>query len=221
MAGLNVAVLISGRGTNLQSLIDACGEAEFPARIALVLSDVPDVMGLDRAELDGIPTAVIERKDFEDKKKFEDAIHDALKKAKVDLVCLAGFMRLVSDTFVDRWHDKLINIHPSLLPAFKGLEVHERVLASGVRVSGCTVHFVRAEMDVGPIIVQAAVPVMPDDDTKALAARVLRQEHQIYPLAVRLIAEGRAKVVDERVVLDGVAMAETTLANPPPPEDAD
>ena len=144
-----------------------------------------------------------------------------MSKAKVDLVCLAGYMRLVSETFVERWHDRLINIHPSLLPAFKGLDVHERVLAAGVRVTGCTVHFVRAEMDVGPIIVQAAVPVLPDDDAKALAARVLRQEHKIYPLAVRLIAEDRANVVDERVVLDGVEMAETTLANPPPSEDAD
>ena len=214
MADLSIAVLISGRGTNLQSLIEACREDDFPARIALVLSDVPDVMGLDRAELDGIPTTVIERRNPKDTAAFEDAIHKALTTAKVDLVCLAGFMRLLSESFVKRWRDRLINIHPALLPAFKGLEVHERVLESGVRFSGCTVHFVRKIMDDGPIIMQAVVPVHWGDDVKSLAARILRQEHRIYPLAVRLIAEGKVTVKDDRAAVEGVYWSEGTLINP-------
>ncbi len=219
MARLNIAVLISGRGTNLQSLIEACRDPSFPARIALVLSDVPDVMGLDRAELDDIPTLVVERKNYKDKKNFEEDINAALMDAKVELVCLAGFMRLVSDEFVDRWRDRLINVHPSLLPDFKGLEVHERVLESGVKIAGCTVHYVRAEMDTGPIIVQASVPVQPDDDVEHLAARVLREEHKIYPLAVRLIAEERIKVIDDHVEFDDVSAAAIAAVNAPPAND--
>ncbi len=211
---MNLAILISGRGTNLQSLIEACRDEDFPARVGLVISDVPNVMGLDRAELDGIPTAVIDYKSHKVAKAFEDAIHKTLTKAKVDLVCLAGFMRLLSAGFVKRWHDRLINVHPSLLPAFKGLQVHERVLESGTRFSGCTVHFVRAAMDDGPIIIQAAVPVNPGDDVESLAARVLRQEHHIYPLAVRLLAEGRVKVKDERVNVEGVDWSQEAVLNP-------
>jgi len=214
MARLKVAVLISGRGSNLQALIDACLHADFPAAIVLVMSDVPGAHGLSRAEAAGIPTAVVERKDFEDRDGFEDALTGALLEAAPELVCLAGFMRVLGDGFVGRWQGRLINIHPSLLPAFKGVHVHERVVEAGVRISGCTVHFVRPAVDDGPIIVQAAVPVHADDDADALAARVLSQEHRIYPLAVRLIAEGRVRVVDEHVLIDGAAMPEGALVNP-------
>jgi len=214
MARLKVAVLISGRGSNLQALIDACLHAGFPAAIVLVISDVPGAHGLRRAGKAGIPTAVVERKDFEDRDGFEDALTGALLEAAPELVCLAGFMRVLGDGFVGRWQGRLINIHPSLLPAFKGVHVHERVVEAGVRISGCTVHFVRPAVDDGPIIVQAAVPVHADDDADALAARVLSQEHRIYPLAVRLIAEGRVRVVDEHVLIDGAAMPEGALVNP-------
>ena len=214
MARLKVAVLISGRGSNLQALIDACADADFPAEIVLVVSDVPGVQGLSRAGKAGIPTAVVDRKDFEDRDGFEDALTETLLEAAPELVCLAGFMRVLGDGFVGRWRGRLINIHPSLLPAFKGVHVHERIVEAGVRISGCTVHFVRPAVDDGPIIVQAAVPVHPDDDADALAARVLSQEHRIYPLAVRLIAEGRVRVVDEHVLIDGALMPEGVLMNP-------
>jgi phosphoribosylglycinamide formyltransferase 1 len=216
MAGLSLGVLISGRGSNLQALIDACAEPDFPARIALVISNVPGVAGLERATGAGIPTAVIEHKVFPDRAGFEDALHDALVEAGVELVCLAGFMRLLTDAFVARWHDRVINIHPSLLPAFRGLHVHERVVAYGARFSGCTVHFVRPAMDDGPIIVQAAVPVHADDDADRLAARVLAEEHRIYPLAVRLIAEGRLRIDNERVIVDNAAAPASALLNPQP-----
>ena len=214
MARLKVAVLLSGRGSNLQALIDACLHADFPAAIVLVISDVPGAQGLSRAEAAGIPTAVVDRKDFEGRDGFEDALTGTLLGAAPELVCLAGFMRVLGDGFVGRWQGRLINIHPSLLPAFKGVHVHERVVEAGVRVSGCTVHFVRPAVDDGPIIVQAAVPVHADDDADALAARVLSQEHRIYPLAVRLIAEGRVRVVDEQVLIDGALMADGVLMNP-------
>ena len=214
MATLKLGVLISGRGTNLQALIDACALPDFPADIALVISNEPAATGLDRAQAAGIAISVINHRDFEARTDFEEALDAALINYEVELVCLAGFMRLLGDRFVTKWRDRLINIHPSLLPAFKGLDTHERVLASGVRVTGCTVHFVRAAVDDGPIVVQAVVPVYPDDEAASLADRVLTVEHQCYPLAVRLIAEGRVRVVDERVVIDGVATPDATLLNP-------
>ncbi len=214
MARMRVAVLISGRGSNLQALIDACRDAGFPAEIVLVISNVPGAQGLSRAENAGIATALVNHKDFENREDFEDALTETLLEAKPDLVCLAGFMRVLGDTFVRRWRDRLINIHPSLLPAFKGVHVHEKVVEAGVRISGCTVHFVRPAVDDGPIIVQAAVPVHPDDDADALAARVISQEHRIYPLAVLLIAEGRVRVVHEHVLIEGVLIPEGALVNP-------
>jgi phosphoribosylglycinamide formyltransferase-1 len=214
MSRLKVGVLISGRGSNMQALIDACAEPDFPAEIALVLSNRADAAGLQRAEAAGIATDVIDHKAFPDRPAFDAAVADRLAAAGVELVCLAGFMRLLSDEFVARWHDRLINIHPSLLPAFKGLHVHERALESGVRITGCTVHFVRAEMDAGPIIAQAAVPVLPGDDPDSLAARVLEQEHRIYPLALRLIAEGRVRVEGNRVAVDGTTPSVAALLNP-------
>jgi phosphoribosylglycinamide formyltransferase 1 len=216
VAKLKVGVLISGRGSNLQALIDACSDAAFPAELVLVVSNVPDVAGLARATAAGIPAVVVDHTAFADRREFEDALHAVLHAAGADLVCLAGFMRLLTDGFVGRWHDRLINIHPSLLPAFRGLHAHERVLAYGARFSGCTVHFVRPAMDDGPIIVQAVVPVHADDDADRLAARVLAEEHRIYPLAVRLIADGRTRIVDERVVIATARPPGGALINPEP-----
>ena len=200
---MKVAVLISGRGSNLQALIDAGTEPGWPAEIVLVISNVAGAEGLERAEKAGIATAVIDHETFDGRQAFDRAMTAAIEDAGAEFVCLAGFMRLLSDPFIEHWRDRLINIHPSLLPAFKGLDVHQRVLDAGEEVSGCTVHFVRSEMDAGPIIVQAAVPVRPGDTPEALAARVLEQEHKIYPRALRLIAEGRVTVEGERVLIDG------------------
>lgn len=199
---MKLAVLISGRGSNLQALIDACAADTFPAEIALVLSNKADALGLQRAEKAGIPTQVLNPKDFSDRETFDAAMSAAIEDAGAELVCLAGYMRLLSDGFVRTWRDKLINIHPSLLPAFKGLHVHEQALEAGVRFSGCTVHFVRPAMDEGPIIAQAVVPVLPGDTPDDLAARILEQEHVLYPLSVRLIAEGRVRVTHEVVRID-------------------
>jgi phosphoribosylglycinamide formyltransferase 1 len=217
MARKKLAVLVSGRGSNLQSLIDACAEPDYPAEIALVISNVPDVLGLKRAEDAGIRTKVVNHKDYPDRETFEIALTETINAVKPDLVCLAGFMRILTDKFVSRWLNRLINIHPSLLPAFRGLHTHERVLEAGVRFGGCTIHYVRPAMDDGPIIVQAAVPVLPDDDADTLAARVLEQEHKIYPLAVRLIAEGRVRVASERVMIDGAKLPDGALINPAGP----
>jgi phosphoribosylglycinamide formyltransferase-1 len=216
MAGLKIAVLISGRGSNLQSLIEATKEKDFPAEIVAVISNVPGARGLERAKNAGLPVRVVDHKNFSGRETFEDAINDVLDSTGAELICMAGFMRLVSDGFVQRWHDRLVNIHPSLLPAFKGLRVHERAIEAGVRFSGCTVHFVRSDMDCGPVIVQAAVPVRAGDDAGALAARVLEQEHKAYPLAVRLIAEGRVRVENERAIIEGANAPGGVLLNPEP-----
>lgn len=214
MAKLKIAVLISGRGSNLQALIDACREADYPAEIGLVLANVPGAAGLQLAREADIATAVNDHKDFEDRKGFEDAVMGELDRAGVGLVCLAGFMRLLTEHMLHPWHNRVINIHPSLLPSFKGVHVHEQVIESGARLSGCTVHFVRPAMDSGPIIIQAAVPVHPSDTPETLAARVLEQEHRIYPMAVRYIAEGRLRIVAERVIIDGALSDDAALCNP-------
>ena len=211
---LKLGVLISGRGSNLQSLIDATQDDSFPAEIVMVISNVPDIAGLDRAAKANIPTTVINHQDFGDREPFEDVLHDALSKAGVKLVCLAGFMRILTDGFVSRWLDKMINIHPSLLPSFKGLHTHERAIEAGVRFSGCTIHFVRPEMDDGPIIAQATVPIRQDDTPDALAARVLVEEHKIYPLAVRMIAEGRISITGSQVTIKGVVNPDSAVINP-------
>ena len=213
---LRVAVLISGSGTNLQALLDACADPDFGAEIGLVVSNRPAAYGLTRARMAGVRTAVIEHKKFADRPAFDRAIDGALREADIDLVCLAGFMRILTEGFVEGWKDRMINIHPSLLPAFKGLDTHRRVIEAGVRITGCTVHFVRPAMDDGPIIVQAAVPVLQDDDPDTLAGRVLEMEHRIYPLALGLIADGRVSVDGDRSVLSGTTPSCDRLINPSP-----
>lgn len=209
-------MLISGRGSNLQALIDATADPAFPAEIAVVISNIADVQGLDRATQAGIPIAVVDHKAHDGRPAFETALTAALDAHQVRLVCLAGFMRLLTKGFVDHWRDRIINIHPSLLPAFKGLNTHERVLDYGVKFTGCTVHYVRAEMDEGPIIAQGAVPVLSGDTPDSLGARVLGVEHRIYPLAVKLVAEGRARVIGNAVSIDasGGEAADTVIINP-------
>ena len=206
--------MISGRGSNLQALIDACGQPGYPAEIALVISNDAAAKGLARAARAGIPTRVVEHRGFPTREAFDAALDDALREHGVGLVCLAGFMRVLTPGFVAGWRDRLINIHPSLLPAFRGLHTHERALDAGVRLHGCTGHYVSPEVDAGPINVQAAVPVLPGDDTETLAARVLAAEHRCYPLAVKLIAQGRARVVDGRVCIDGAPPPTSMLLNP-------
>lgn len=205
MARLKLGVLISGRGTNLQALLDAAADPAFPAEIALVISNRPGVLGLERAAQAGVPCAVVDHKAYPDRPTFELALIEALEGAGVELVCLAGFMRLLTPTFVGHWQGRAINIHPSLLPAFPGLDTHQRAIDAGARFAGATVHFLSVEMDAGPIIAQAATPIRADDDADSLAARVLKGEHEIYVRAVRWVAEGRTRIEDDRVFLDGAA----------------
>lgn len=215
MATLKVGVLISGRGSNLRALIDGCAGSKIPAEIVLVISNKADATGLDHARRANIPTRIIDHRRFADRATFDMAMTEALRAAGVELLCLAGFMRLLSPGFVATWRNRMINIHPSLLPAFPGLDTHARALAAGVRFAGCTVHFVRDETDTGPIIVQAAVPVLPDDTEASLAARVLEAEHRAYPLALRLVAEGRVRVEGERAIVDAPAATPESHLNPP------
>ena len=191
-AKVKVGVLISGRGSNLQALLDACADPAFPAGIALVISNVAGAQGLERATQAGVPTLVINHKDFPSRAAFDARMDEALRAAGIELVCLAGFMRLLSDGFVEGWHGRMINIHPSLLPSFKGMHTHAQALAAGVKLHGCTVHYVTPALDDGPIIAQAAVPVLEGDTEESLAARVLEVEHQLYPAALKLVAEGKA-----------------------------
>jgi phosphoribosylglycinamide formyltransferase-1 len=197
-----VAILISGRGTNMAALIDAAQDPSYPAEIALVLSNRPDAAGLLFAKENGIATAVLNHKEHSSRESFDFALDTKLKATGIEIVCLAGFMRLLTPDFVEGWRDRMINIHPSLLPLFPGLDTHERALAAGMKLHGATVHFVRAAVDSGPIIAQAAVPVLTGDTPETLAARVLTAEHRIYPLALSLLASGKARVVDEKVVID-------------------
>ena len=209
------AVLISGRGSNLAALIAAARAADYPAEISMVLADNPDAAGFAHARKAKITTSTVDRRSFKSKEEFEARLDSALQRARIDLICLAGFMRLLSPGFVEAWRDRIINIHPSLLPLFPGLDTHARALTTGVRIHGATVHFVRAEVDSGPIIAQGAVPVLGDETPARLAERVLEVEHRIYPLALRLVAGGRAKVVGDRVEIDGGrAAAGASLISP-------
>ena len=211
MSRLRLGVLISGRGSNLQALIDACADPGFPAEIVRVIANVPGAAGLEAAARAGLATATVDHKTFPGREPFDAALTAELEAAGAQLVCLAGFMRLLTPGFVEHWRDRLINIHPSLLPAYRGLDTHARAIADGVRFSGCTVHFVRPECDVGPIVIQAAVPVAADDTPETLAARILVSEHAIYPEAVRLIASGRARVEGDRVVVSGARMPDAAI----------
>jgi phosphoribosylglycinamide formyltransferase-1 len=210
-----VGVLISGRGSNLGALIEACKAPAYPATVALVLSNVPGAQGLARAEAAGIPALVVNHKDFALREDFDGALDATLKQAGIELLCNAGFMRLHTQAFVQSWWNRHLNIHPSLLPAFKGLHTHARVLDEGAKISGCTVHFVRPEMDTGPIVAQAALPVHADDTPDSLAARVLQAEHRLYPHALKLVASGAVHVEGERVV--GKAVVGMTQISDQPP----
>jgi len=214
VAALKVGVLISGRGSNLRALIDGCAGGAIPAEIVLAISNNPDAAGLDHARRAGIPTRTVDHRRYGDRARFDAAMSEALRAAGVELLCLAGFMRLLSPGFVATWKNRMINIHPSLLPAFPGLDTHARALSAGVRFAGCTVHFVRNETDTGPIIVQAAVPVLPGDTPESLAARVLEAEHRAYPLALRLVAEGRVRIEGEHAIVDAPAAAAAAHLNP-------
>ena len=211
MSRLRVGVLISGRGSNLRALIAACVDTSYPAKIVSVVSDRVKAPGLAFAQSAGICSAVIPH---HARQAFAAQAEVLLRGQRVELVCLAGFMRVLDAAFVEAWRDRMVNIHPSLLPAFPGLRPQSRALAAGVRFTGCTVHFVRPEVDAGPIIAQAVVPTRPDDDEASLSARILSVEHRLYPLAVRLIAEGRVRVVADKVEIDGWQAPKIALLNP-------
>lgn len=209
-----VAVLISGRGSNMAALIEAAKDPNYPVEIRLVVSNRPDADGLARARAAGIATTVVDHRAYAERQAFEGALQGVLEEARIELVCLAGFMRLLTPWFVDLWTGRMLNIHPSLLPAFRGLDTHARALQAGVKIHGATVHFVAPEMDAGPIIAQAAVPVLEEDTPQSLAARVLTVEHRIYPLALRLVAEGRVRIIGQRCLIEGAAAEESVLAAP-------
>ena len=209
-----VAALISGRGSNMTSLIAAAKDPAFPAEIALVLSNRPDAGGLETARKEGIASVAIDHKAYKSREEFERAMQDVLLQHKIDIVCLAGFMRLLTPWFVEQWSGKMLNIHPAILPLYKGLHTHERALADGVKLHGATVHFVVPGMDEGPIIAQAVVPVLSTDTPETLGARVLVQEHKIYPLALNLLAADRLSVDGTRVSIKGESAGEGALIAP-------
>ncbi|MFV0296364.1 MAG: phosphoribosylglycinamide formyltransferase [Hyphomicrobiaceae bacterium] len=202
MTTKRTAILISGRGSNMQALVAAMRRPGFPAEPAVVIANRPEALGLSWAEEQGIPAVAIDHREFAHRMAFEARLHQTLQDYDVELICLAGFMRLLTGSFVDRWKDRMMNIHPSLLPMFPGLDTHQRALDAGALVAGCTVHFLRTEMDAGPILAQAAVPVLPKDTAETLAARVLEAEHRIYPLALALVAAGKVRVENETAVFD-------------------
>jgi len=203
-----LVVLISGRGSNLQAILDQAASGEWPVDIAAVISNRPGVQGLERARRAGVPALELDHKNYPDRPEFEAALIELIDRQQPDLVILAGFMRVLTPGFTEHYRGRLLNIHPSLLPKFRGLHTHERALAAGETEHGATIHFVTAELDGGPIIVQARVPVLPDDDPDTLAARVLAQEHRLYPQAIRWFAEGRLKLEGEQVWFDGKPLGE-------------
>ena len=213
-----IGVLISGGGTNLQAMIDAIEMGKLDAKIQVVLSNKADAHGLVRARKHGIPTEVLNHKNFSTREAYDEAVVALLRARGVELVALAGFMRLLSPVFIKAYSNRIMNIHPALLPSFPGLNVQQKAVEHGARFSGCTVHFVNEECDEGPIIIQAVVPVFSDDTGEALAARILEQEHRIYPRAIQLYAEGRLKVVGRRVLVDGAARDEGPALIQPPLE---
>ncbi len=198
----------------MDALITAAASSDFPAEIVLVMSNSPEALGLEKAKNAGIPTQVVDHKEFDSRQDFEAALQAELDSAEIELVCLAGFMRLLTDGFVTAWHNRMINIHPSLLPAYTGLHTHSRVIRDGGRITGCTVHFVRPQMDQGPIIAQAAVPVHANDTDDSLAARVLTAEHAIYPMALKMVANGTVRVTGEKVRFEGKDLEQQALLSP-------
>jgi phosphoribosylglycinamide formyltransferase 1 len=211
-----VGILISGRGSNMVALIEAARASGYPAEVAVVISNRPEAPGLERARGAGVNALAIDHKGFATREEFDGAVERALQEAGADLVCHAGFMRIQSEGFAGRWLGRQLNIHPSLLPAFKGLRPQQQALDAGVRIAGCSVHFVTPELDAGPIIAQAAVPVLPDDTSETLAARILTAEHDLYPFALRLVAEGAAVLSDGRVVLQASVNQGDRLISPSP-----
>ena len=211
-----VGILISGRGSNMDALLAASAPPDYPAEANLVISNRPDAAGLRKARDFGVTTLVIDHKSFSDRESFDRSMTAALEEAGVEIVALAGFMRILSAPFVTHWRNRLINIHPSLLPLFPGLDTHARALNAGVKLHGCTVHFVRPEMDTGPIIGQAAVPVITGDTPESLAARVLTAEHRLYPQCLKLVAAGRVRIEDEKAQIEGVEDAGPALLSPAP-----
>ncbi len=210
-----VAILISGRGSNMAALIEAAKAKDYPAEIAVVIANRAEAAGLDRAKASGIPTDLIESKPFgKDRAAFEAALEKKLAHHRIELICLGGFMRLFTAEFVQRWYGKMLNIHPSLLPSFPGLDPHGQALKAGVKISGATVHFVIPETDAGPIVMQGAVPVRDDDTAEALSARILTLEHRIYPEALRLLASGRLKLEGDRCRVEGGAAGGAPLISP-------
>ncbi len=210
----SVVILISGRGSNMEALLAAVARGELPVRVAAVISNRPDAKGLDTAAAQGVPTAVVDHKAYAGREAFDAALAACIDGYAPDLVVLAGFMRILTEGFVRRYEGRLLNIHPSLLPAFPGLHTHQKALEMGVRIHGCTVHFVTPALDHGPVVVQAAVPVLDGDDEASLAARVLQQEHIVYPLAVRWFAEGRLALEGGRVRLAAERPQPAALVSP-------
>jgi phosphoribosylglycinamide formyltransferase-1 len=215
---VSIAVLISGRGTNLQSIIDAVEGKRLDAKIEIVLSNKADAFGLERAKKHGVSTVVLDHKSYSSREAYDRAVVELLQKRGVELVVLAGFMRLLSPVFIKAYSNRIMNIHPALLPSFPGLQVQKKAVEHGVRFAGCTVHFVNEECDEGPIIIQAVVPVFADDTEETLAARILKQEHRIYPQAIQLYAENRLRVVGRKVFVDGSAKEENQVLIQPPLE---
>ena len=217
MSRKRIGVLISGRGSNLGALIAAAHGPDYPAEIVLVVSNRPDAAGLTRAAKAGLATIVVDHKSFPDRHAFEDELDGTLRAAGVELLCLAGFMRVFTESFVERWAGRMLNIHPSLLPAFRGTDTHRQALAAGVLIHGCTVHFVTPDLDAGPIVAQAALRVLPGDTEESLAGRVLAEEHRLYPYALRLVCEGKARLEGGHVrYLSAWAHGEA-LTTPPRP----
>ena len=210
-----VAILISGRGSNMTALIDAARAHDFPAEIVVVISNKPDAAGIDKARAAGIPVEVIESRSFgKDRAAFEKALQAVLDGRSVDLVCLAGFMRLFTADFVQRWRGRMLNIHPSLLPAFPGLDPHGQALKAGVKISGATVHFVTPDTDAGPIVIQGVVAVKDDDTTETLSERIVAVEHRIYPAAVRLVADMRVRIDGDRCITEGARATDAVMITP-------
>jgi phosphoribosylglycinamide formyltransferase-1 len=211
-----IGVLISGSGTNLQAIIDAIEGKRLDAKIQVVLSNRADAYGIVRAKNHGIATEVLDHKRFPSREAFDQAVVDILRARQVELAVLAGFMRLLSPVFVTAYSNRIMNIHPALLPSFPGLHVQRKAIEHGVRFSGCTVHFVNEQCDEGPIIIQAVVPIFPDDTEESLSARILKQEHRIYPQAIQFYSAGRLRVEGRKVFVDGVAREENQVLVQPP-----